>query len=266
MVKLCLGTNAQSASSQRFIYIPDVQSIGGIHLASSAGRQHRCQSTAGTSSVHSHQNVHQNHDIVHDYHADDPHHLWQLPQRHNGLSSQEAVLDRQTHRLGSRRRVGSLCRSNFESIASSKVWCGSWCSPFDNSIFVFVSNSIQPTSRPFFRHGHPAFGDSEVRSSRIERPSLPDIHNLYLLRNGLSPFRSQRLTDQYIKSPLSFAPEGRIGAVSLLNLFAQILRIAPTTTTTITTIVSSIATSFTTSTATLIISLCSPGLTYAPCV
>ena len=216
MVKLCLGTNAQSASSQRFIYIPDVQSIGGIHLASSAGRQHRCQSTAGTSSVHSHQNVHQNHDIVHDYHADDPHHLWQLHQRHNGLSSQEAVLDRQTHR--------------FESIASSKVWCGSWCSPFDNSIFVFVSNSIQPTARPFFRHGDPTFGNSEVRSSRIERPSLPDIHNLYLLRNGLSPFRSQRLTDHYIESPLSFAPEGRIGAVSLLNLFAQILRIAPTTT------------------------------------
>ena len=60
------------------------------------------------------------------------------------------------------------------------------------SIIQFLSlfRTVFSRSRPFFRHGDPTFGNSEVRSSRIERPSLPDIHNLYLLRNGLSPFRS----------------------------------------------------------------------------
>lgn len=137
--------------------------------------------------------------------------------------------------------------------------------------------SVQPTVQPYFRNGGLYPGQSQVQSSHIERPSLPDIQNPYLFRDGLSPFRPVRPyrpaynfnpygASPYGASPYGVIPEGRLGAVGLLNLFAQILGVAPTTTATVTSTVSATTTSFATSTGTLVISGCSPpGITYASC-
>jgi len=132
--------------------------------------------------------------------------------------------------------------------------------------------SVQPTVQPYFRNGGLYPGQSEVQSSHIERPSLPDMHNPYLFRDGLSPFRPVRPYrpaynfNPYGVSPYGIVPEGRLGAVGLLNLFAQILGVAPTTTTTVTRTATATTTSFSTSIGTLVISGCSPpGITYASC-
>jgi hypothetical protein len=111
--------------------------------------------------------------------------------------------------------------------------------------------------------------DAPIRSS-VVRPSSPEFYNPYLFRDGMMPFRPARpyrpTFNPFGLGPYAIAPESRLGAVSLVNLFAQALGVAPTTFTTVTATASGTKTSVVTTTATLMISGCSPpGLAYSTC-
>ena len=111
------------------------------------------------------------------------------------------------------------------------------------------------------------FNVAPIRAS-VVRPSSPEFYNPYLFRDGLSPFTPvspyRPAFNPYV--PYAIAPESRLGAVSLLNILAQALGVAPTTFTTVTASTSATTTSLVTTTATLMISGCSPaGLTYSTC-
>ena len=140
---------------------------------------------------------------------------------------------------------------------------------------MYCCRSVQATQMPTLKQA--AFYPEQVNAaplrSSVARPSAPEqFYNPYMFRDGVMPFRPFRPfrpaynLNPYGASPYGVIPEGRLGAVGLLNLFAQILGVAPTTTTTITSTVTATTTSFSTSTGTLVISGCSPpGITYASC-